>query len=499
MTKTHLLLILILKTLLVGIYIWLSPVGLGPDEAQYWTWSQKLDWGYYSKPPGIAWEIWAGSSLFGNTEFGVRFGALVLGFILPLVVYFLGKRVTNSEQIGVWAALGLALSPLGFFSSFLAITDTGMALFWALASLAMIRKQPPNYLLVGLFIALGALFKWPIYALWAVIAAVLLFYPAIRSKHVLGGFLVSLLGLLPSLYWNMHHDWATVRHVWATIIGQQVTQGVATIPVQPNFWEFLVAQLALMSPLLFIFFICGCVYGIKNRKNLGFELQFLIVSSLTLLVLCLTLALFKKIQGNWISYIYTSAFVVSAWFCFYVWKPGRLLYPIGVIIGLMMSILLFALPWTPLPFRINPFKHNMGWDELKNALDKQGYNPQNEFLLGDKYQMTSILSFYSSDQKRAYFFNLLGTRRNQFSYWPSLEEQEGKSGYFVAIETSPNLDQKLDKQIEFYNQILKGYFGKVSLAATAPLVMVGNSVEKVALIYKISDFNGRKPIENQLY
>ena len=27
------------------------------DEAQYWTWSQDLDFGYYSKPPLIAWII----------------------------------------------------------------------------------------------------------------------------------------------------------------------------------------------------------------------------------------------------------------------------------------------------------------------------------------------------------------------------------------------------------------------------------------------------------
>jgi len=27
------------------------------DEAQYWFWSQNLDFGYYSKPPMIAWFI----------------------------------------------------------------------------------------------------------------------------------------------------------------------------------------------------------------------------------------------------------------------------------------------------------------------------------------------------------------------------------------------------------------------------------------------------------
>ena len=27
------------------------------DEAQYWLWSQDLDYGYFSKPPLLAWVI----------------------------------------------------------------------------------------------------------------------------------------------------------------------------------------------------------------------------------------------------------------------------------------------------------------------------------------------------------------------------------------------------------------------------------------------------------
>ena len=43
----------------------LLPLDLSGDEAYYWDWGRNLDWGYYSKPPGIAWlmapaiwEIW---------------------------------------------------------------------------------------------------------------------------------------------------------------------------------------------------------------------------------------------------------------------------------------------------------------------------------------------------------------------------------------------------------------------------------------------------------
>ncbi|MEL6687001.1 MAG: glycosyltransferase family 39 protein, partial [Pseudomonadota bacterium] len=50
----------------------LNPLGLHGDEAQYWAWSQDLAFGYYSKPPLIAWIIAATTSVFGDAEWAVR-------------------------------------------------------------------------------------------------------------------------------------------------------------------------------------------------------------------------------------------------------------------------------------------------------------------------------------------------------------------------------------------------------------------------------------------
>lgn len=497
--------VLATKAALFMLFIALGPIGLAPDEAQYWTWSQNLDWGYYSKPPGIAWQIWLGTLFFGNTELGVRFGAVLLSIVLPLVVYRLGRRVADSEEVGLWAAIGLALSPLGFLSSLLAITDTGMALFWTLACIEMVSTQPPRYVLVGLFIALGALFKWPIYAFWFLVWIAMFFFPQIRSKHAIGGFVISLVGLLPSLYWNQGHDWATVRHVIATIIGQQVQSGSATIPVKGNFLDFFAAQAGLMSPLLFAFFGAGAFYTIKKWKSYDFRLKWLVISSLGMLLFCLFLALFKKIQGNWVSYIYPSAFVVAAWFCFKRWEGGRIWYPIGVIVSLALSIGVFMIPWLQenggrIPYKFSPFRHNVGWNHLHEALLNAGYDPETMFLFADKYQNTSLLSFYGPGQKRAYFLNLLGTRKNQFSYWPSMrEEQIGRPGYFVAVENGPDLSAKLDKQVAFYDIELKKYFNHISLVKIIPLFIVGDSMEKAALIYKGDVYNGNEILENQLY
>src|SRR5579863_4914745 len=54
-------------TLLRILWIASGTTDLYPDEAQYWLWSLKPDWGYYSKPPLIAWLI-AGSTWLAGSD-----------------------------------------------------------------------------------------------------------------------------------------------------------------------------------------------------------------------------------------------------------------------------------------------------------------------------------------------------------------------------------------------------------------------------------------------
>ncbi|MBC7667769.1 MAG: 4-amino-4-deoxy-L-arabinose transferase, partial [Gemmatimonadaceae bacterium] len=42
-------------TILRVVALFTTPLELYPDEAQYWLWSRHLDFGYFSKPPMIAW------------------------------------------------------------------------------------------------------------------------------------------------------------------------------------------------------------------------------------------------------------------------------------------------------------------------------------------------------------------------------------------------------------------------------------------------------------
>ncbi|MEO8991685.1 MAG: glycosyltransferase, partial [Nitrosospira sp.] len=54
--------------------VYLGTAELIPDEAYYWNYAQHMDLSFYDHPPMVAWLIWLGTAIFGNSEFGVRIG-----------------------------------------------------------------------------------------------------------------------------------------------------------------------------------------------------------------------------------------------------------------------------------------------------------------------------------------------------------------------------------------------------------------------------------------
>lgn len=510
MNKKYLSLLLIcilLKTFLITASIYSERIGLGPDEAQYWTWSQQLDIGYYSKPPGIAWQIAAGTALFGNTEFGVRFFSLIIGALLPYIVYALARACSLSSRASFWAAITMAFSPFGVLSSMLAITDVGMVLFWTLALLftckGIQQQESPLdendltfpsrfYYYIGLMVLFGALFKWPIYIFWLLIIPLLIWKPKFYSKHLFGGIALSLLGLLPSLIWNAKHDFPTFRHVYSTIYVKDTVDVGATMLAKGNFLEFFGAQALLFTPILFILFLISCVFFLMVRKNSNLSLYFCVIATLLPLSLLCLVSFFKKLQGNWGDFVYPSSCVLLAWFCIGKSRKVFFWFLSGLTLSIVMTILLYIYP--------QPLKHNLGWAGLRGALIEAGYDSKEYFLLGDKYQVTSILSFYAPEQKRAYFLNLHHLRHNQFSYWPGMEEEQvGKEGLFVTVERPHRTDQASRTYVDDYIRLLRPYFDHVTLLGVYPLIYKNDQPIKVAFIFKVSGYNGKLPENVNLY
>ncbi len=68
-------------------FVLAATANLAEDEAYYWLWSTHLASGYYDHPPMIAYWIRAGTAIFGQTEFGVRFIGLLSAIAGSYLLY----------------------------------------------------------------------------------------------------------------------------------------------------------------------------------------------------------------------------------------------------------------------------------------------------------------------------------------------------------------------------------------------------------------------------
>src|SRR5213082_2042969 len=135
------------------------------DEAHYWMWSERLAPGYFSKGPGIAFAMRASTAIFGANEFGVRFFSPVLAAGTSLLLFYFARRLF-SPAAGLWAVIGLNVTPIFNIGAFLMTIDSLSVFFWLAAMFTFwlaLERSPCfswHWPLTGLLIGLGFLSKY---------------------------------------------------------------------------------------------------------------------------------------------------------------------------------------------------------------------------------------------------------------------------------------------------------------------------------------------------
>ena len=199
-----------------------DPNSLYADETQYWLWSQSLDWGYFSKPPMIAWFIAATTSLFGDADWAVRLSAPFLHTLTASMLGLTAARLFN-VRTGAFTALGWAVMPAVWLSSTIISTDAVLMAGFSTALYALVHlREGPDWrfaLLLGAAAGYAFLSKYAaIYLLIGLGISVVVDAPSRRALVSLqGGTALALFALIISgnVIWNAQHDFATVSHTAA--------------------------------------------------------------------------------------------------------------------------------------------------------------------------------------------------------------------------------------------------------------------------------------------
>ena len=303
-----LLLLGILALRIVGLAV--SNAELYFDEAQYWAWAQEPAFGYYTKPPLIAWIIGATTALCGDTPFCVRLPSPLMHMATSLVIYAIAAKL-HSRRVAFWAALVYAVLPGTSVSATLMSTDVPLLLFWSLALLALVHHvERPSLaagLALGAAIGLGLNAKYAMAFFLACYAVYAAFSPKARAslKHpgTWAGLVVALMLIAPNLLWNAQHQFATFEHT------RQNAAWGDRFPNILGLLAFIGTQIAIVGPVPFAAFMLaswGRSSGVEAEPR-----RLLLAMSLPVFVLIAAQALISKANGNWAATAFPAAVVLA--------------------------------------------------------------------------------------------------------------------------------------------------------------------------------------------
>jgi 4-amino-4-deoxy-L-arabinose transferase-like glycosyltransferase len=313
------------------------------DEAQYWFWGQNLDFGYYSKPPLIAWVIRAFTAVLGDGRFAIRLPGALLHAATALVLAALAARL-HSGRAALWVAASYITLPFVALGSLLISTDTILAPFFAAGLLFWFRAaregRAPLAALSGVMIGLAALAKYAaIYFFPCAVLAAALAAPlrgTVRLWLALGlGFAVT---ILPNVVWNLTHDLSTVEHTMDNVGWVRSASGPSLD--FGSLAEFFGSQFAVFGPVLFtaLLWVAANPRPPLRRVLLAFSLPIL-------LVVCVQ-ALLDRAYANWAVVAYYAGILVAVPFLL---ERAPKLLAASLVINTMISVLLPALtvlaPW----------------------------------------------------------------------------------------------------------------------------------------------------------
>jgi hypothetical protein len=435
------------------------------DEAEYWAWSRRLDWGYYAKGPLIALIIRISTTLCGplslaitgSTMLAVRLPALVLGGLTAWGLYRLTSETTGSPKAGLIAVLLLPAIPLFRVGSLILTVDTPLICCWTWSAVwayrGIIRQETHAWVIAGSIAAVGVLAKYTMIALPASVGLFLLAQRTYRRQIFRPGFwlmsLTCVLGISEIILWNAAHRWVGLDQIAHRLgllpsdeLVDPVISGVSTR------WSAFVSVLGFLGSevaVLGIWWLVGvCALwraapviarSLRSRferppsareapaaRDIG--LSFLASLWLVVWVACFVVSLLGESEANWAAPAHLALVALMAW-----WLADRVHQPLPrrwfVAVWAFSLTFLSAVQhtewfyplfrgWVPGPTaarpaplrRLEPTCRMRGYRELAPAVEARLASLRAQgldpFVLVPTYTLASTLSFYLPGQPEVY-------------------------------------------------------------------------------------------------
>lgn len=388
--------LLILVTVIRSLAILISPLELGVDEAQYWAWSQKPDFGYFTKPPLIAWIIGLSYALFGHEVWAVRLPAPWLHLLTTIILWRTASWVAGPSA-GRWAAIIWIALPIISVGSFVMSTDTPLLLALSVALMMVIgilhnRFDPfQGMFICGLAVGVGFLAKYAaiyflagilLWALWNRLAGTI---NAISIRHLWLFGLGMIIAASPNLIWNLTNDLTTVRHLGDNANIAKQSFDLAKVG------GFMLGQLGVAGPGIFILML-----GILRPPFSASPKRLMICLSLPILGLMSIQAFISDANANWAVASYPA---LTVWLACWIaqtnrWRWGLLASGINVAIAIIIISASMAGSLGVLTPASDPLRRLRGWEALATDINAALEQHDAKLLVADRRATAALMGWY---------------------------------------------------------------------------------------------------------
>jgi dolichol-phosphate mannosyltransferase len=461
--------------------VYLGSVELLPEEAYYWNYSRHLDIGYLDHPPMVAWLIRVGTAAFGQSQFGVRVGAVCCGVITSVFTYRLTRNLFGETSALLALVLAQAL-PFFFLSGLLMTPDAPLTAAWA-ASLyylerALVAGRSEAWWGVGLALGIGALSKYSIGLLVPVTLAFMLWdRKSRRWWWRWEPYLASLLAFAvfsPVILWNAQHEWASFAF--------QTSRRLAEAP-RFALHKLVASALILITPTG-VLAVAAALLGAKpadadvkpeqaGHGDAGRRRLFINLAVLFPLTVFALFSLRHEVKLDWTGAPWTAALPVMAagmtstgtalsglraWIRA-AWAPT--LVTMLVIYGAGLHYLVLGLPGLGYGKHIELAP--VGWRDFSRRIMQTAAAIRTEtgsdpVIVGmDRYAIASELAFYGAERTRsavdtssAHLFGGIGL---MYERWTPAEMQEGRTLLLVAWDPADLIGKAVESHAERWGPV----------------------------------------------
>jgi 4-amino-4-deoxy-L-arabinose transferase-like glycosyltransferase len=400
------------------------------DESLYWVWSKHIAGGYYDHPPVNPILIRLGTTLFGNTEFGVRVFGVLLALPASFAVWRAGAILFDDERVGATAALYFNLTLVMAVGSVLATPDNAVVIATAFLLLTLAKLYETGrgtwWLAIGVAFGVGMLSKYTTIFFAVSILAWLLLVPELRRWLVtpwpwLSG-VIALAVFSPTLLWNAEHHWASVLYQYNRLVVHEWSLRYLG--------EFFAAQIGMATPFVFVLGAMGLV-GLLRREGGPFGACVLVNAMVWPILIYFVWHTFHgRVEGNWPEPIFVPFVIAAAVAAERIKWDGawasiqrvsqRLAVPVGLAIAAAIYVQgVFGI--VPLGMADpTASKLGAGWRQLGVEIDEVRARLGAPIVLTYDYGLASWLAFYLPSH-------------------PPVEQINGRMRYVNAPEPDPAL------------------------------------------------------------